>query len=92
MPAAARVRPASKRSSARFKGLAFQTGDGWTTPDAFAGSVGDPMSMKPYMWNRNDPYQYNDPSGYFWESISGIPAEALYKAFESADPSLRRGR
>jgi hypothetical protein len=36
----------------------------WTTPDAFGGKVGDPMSQKSYMWNRNDPELYNDPSGF----------------------------
>ena len=35
----------------------------WTTPDAYRGDVHDPMSQKPYMWNRNDPYSYSDPSG-----------------------------
>ena len=38
--------------------------DGWTTPDAYAGEVHDPMSQKPYMWNRNNPYHYSDPSGF----------------------------
>jgi hypothetical protein len=36
----------------------------WNTPDAYAGDVHDPMSQKPYMWNRNNPYQYSDPTGY----------------------------
>ena len=36
----------------------------WTSPDAYAGDVHDPMSQKPYMWNRNNPYEYSDPSGY----------------------------
>jgi RHS repeat-associated protein len=37
---------------------------GWTTPDAFAGTVDDPMSQKSYMWNRNNPVSYEDPTGY----------------------------
>ncbi|HEY0382866.1 MAG TPA: hypothetical protein VGC72_11780, partial [Candidatus Elarobacter sp.] len=37
----------------------------WTTPDAYAGNAHDPMSQKPFMWDRNDPYEYSDPSGYF---------------------------
>ncbi len=37
---------------------------GWTTPDAYKGNVHDPMSQQPYMWNRNNPYAYSDPSGY----------------------------
>ena len=36
----------------------------WTTPDAYAGDVHDPMSQKPYMWNDNNPMAYDDPSGY----------------------------
>ena len=36
----------------------------WTTPDAYAGDVHDPMSQKPYMWNGNNPIAYSDPSGY----------------------------
>ena len=36
----------------------------WNTPDAYAGDVHDPMSQKPFMWNRNNPYDYSDPSGF----------------------------
>ncbi|MDP9025847.1 MAG: hypothetical protein M3N13_10795, partial [Candidatus Eremiobacteraeota bacterium] len=36
----------------------------WNTPDAYAGEVHDPMSQKPFMWNRNNPYAYSDPTGY----------------------------
>lgn len=36
----------------------------WTTPDAFAGDPHDPTSQKPFMWNKNNAYQYSDPSGY----------------------------
>ncbi|MGH7708267.1 MAG: putative toxin, partial [Vulcanimicrobiaceae bacterium] len=36
----------------------------WTTPDAYQGTVDDPMSQKPYVWNRNNPIAYSDPSGY----------------------------
>ena len=46
----------------------------WTTPDAYHGDVHDPMSQKPFMWNRNNPYAYSDPSGYFpvFERVLGI--------------------
>jgi hypothetical protein len=44
----------------------------WTTPDAFHGDVRDPMSQKPYMWNRNNPYAYADPSGYKIEFTGDI--------------------
>jgi len=36
----------------------------WSTPDAYRGDVHDPMSQKPYMWDRNNPYAYEDPSGF----------------------------
>ena len=36
----------------------------WNTPDAYAGELTDPISQKPVMWNRNNPYEYEDPSGY----------------------------
>jgi hypothetical protein len=36
----------------------------WSTPDAYRGNTQDPMSQKPYMWNRNNPYLYSDPSGF----------------------------
>jgi YD repeat-containing protein len=41
---------------------------GWTTPDAYAGVQDDPMSQKPYTWNKNNPVAYTDPSGFtaFW--------------------------
>ncbi|HKU67154.1 MAG TPA: hypothetical protein VJP85_05185 [Candidatus Baltobacteraceae bacterium] len=36
----------------------------WTAPDAYAGDVHDPMSQKPFMWNRDNALQFSDPSGY----------------------------
>lgn len=36
----------------------------WNTPDAYAGEVHDPMTQKPFMWNRNNPYLFADPSGF----------------------------
>jgi len=45
----------------------------WTTPDTNAGSVHDPMSQKPYAWNRNNSLMYADPSGFspIEEAIGG---------------------
>jgi len=37
---------------------------GWTTPDAYEGDVHDPASQMKYMWNRGNPVDYADPSGY----------------------------
>ena len=36
----------------------------WTTPDAYAGDVGDPGSQKSYMWNNNNAVTYSDPTGF----------------------------
>lgn len=36
----------------------------WTTPDAYAGSVHDPMTQKSYVWNGDNPVGYSDPTGY----------------------------
>jgi hypothetical protein len=36
----------------------------WTTPDAYPGENADPMSQRAYMWDRNNPYVYSDPTGY----------------------------
>ena len=36
----------------------------WTTPDAYEGDIHDPASQQRYMWNRNNPYEYSDPSGF----------------------------
>ena len=54
-----------------YNGLTFQgvravdeSSGKWTTPDAYAGSVHDPLSQKRFMWDRNNPYDYNDPSGF----------------------------
>lgn len=37
----------------------------WSTPDAYQGDVGDPMSQHAYMWNRNNSFLYADPTGYY---------------------------
>ncbi|HEY5258448.1 MAG TPA: hypothetical protein VIJ12_08730 [Candidatus Baltobacteraceae bacterium] len=44
----------------------------WTTPDAYAGDINDPMSQKSYMWNGNNPISYEDPSGYCPQCIVGL--------------------
>jgi YD repeat-containing protein len=37
----------------------------WTTPDAYAGDLSDPMSQKSYIWNGNNAIKYSDPTGYY---------------------------
>ncbi len=49
----------------------------WTSPDAYAGDVHDPMSQHPYMWNDNNPVQYSDPSGYMFVFPLGEGPTAL---------------
>ncbi len=58
----------------------------WTTPDAYHGDVHDPMSQKPYMWNRNNPYAYSDPSGYapWWEDV----ATMLFRLMKGRPPLI----
>ncbi len=46
----------------------------WTTPDAYAGSIHDPASQKPYMYEGNNSYAYSDPSGFCVQRI-GDPAD-----------------
>jgi RHS repeat-associated protein len=44
----------------------------WLTPDAYAGDVHDPMSQKPFMYNNNNPVEWEDPSGYCaWDLCIG---------------------
>ncbi len=47
----------------------------WTTPDVYEGDIHDPASQQRYMWNRNNPYEYSDPSGY-------NPLEDFERGFE----------
>jgi YD repeat-containing protein len=47
----------------------------WTTPDAYEGDVHDPTSQQRYMWNRGNPIDYSDPSGYSAQAlIDGLRA------------------
>lgn len=40
------------------------TSSQWTTPDPAPGTKADPASQLPFMWNRNNPMSYSDPSGF----------------------------
>lgn len=40
----------------------------WTAPDAYQGDVDDPISQLKYMYNRNNPVTYSDPSGFISNS------------------------
>jgi YD repeat-containing protein len=53
----------------------------WNTPDAYAGEVHDPSTQKPFMWNRNNPYEYSDPSGYQPEDARPVWARFFTAAF-----------
>ena len=52
----------------------------WTTPDAFAGTVYDPASQKPYMYEGNNSYAYADPSGFCPKQRTGRAAGRLSPA------------
>ena len=69
----------------------------WTTPDAYAGDVHDPMSQKAFMWDRNNPYAYQDPSGFAphelmdcgcfstgYETVAAAEERALEQSNQSA--------
>jgi RHS repeat-associated protein len=48
----------------------------WTSPDAFEGDIHDPASQQKYMWNRGNPVDYSDPSGFepfsLWDLVFRI--------------------
>src|SRR6202163_1079319 len=55
---------------------AVQSASGqWTTPDAFAGAVHDPMSQKSFMWDNNNAYSYSDPTGFRVQSVDTANAD-----------------
>jgi hypothetical protein len=73
-----------------------QTG-AWTTPDEFPGSIHDPMSQKSFMWNRNDPVKYSDPSGFCIEDacigeavLVGILIKEAPEIEEDLAPAMAR--
>jgi YD repeat-containing protein len=45
----------------------------WSSMDSYGGSVMDPMSEQPYVWNGNDPISNVDPSGFFCEEKGHYP-------------------
>ena len=50
----------------------FDTATGqWSTPDAYAGDVNDPMSQKPFVWNGNNSVKWSDPMGYSPDVCTG---------------------
>ncbi len=46
----------------------------WTSPDAYDGNGGDPLSQKPYAYENNNSYEYTDPTGYAAEDCHGPPS------------------
>ena len=59
----------------------------WTTPDAFEGDIHDPASQQKYMWNRGNPVDYSDPTGYKPEDwlIIFPPAQIAYMCGSNVD-------
>ncbi len=64
------------------------TSGAWTSPDAYAGDVHNPMSQKSYVWNGNDPVGYSDPTGYdpLFEVDGGINAQPIGTDYYGGDP------
>jgi YD repeat-containing protein len=61
----------------------------WTTPDAYEGDVHDPASQQRYMWNRNNPYDYSDPTGFYAGQVGDASNHAYFQgdaAFEVTPP------
>jgi YD repeat-containing protein len=56
----------------------------WTTPDAYAGDVSDPMSQKAYMWNRGNSFAYADPSGYVPDPAAASSMQQFYDDLKNA--------
>jgi hypothetical protein len=69
------------------------TSSQWTTPDAYAGNMHDPMSQKPFMWNKNNSLEYSDPTGYDPYVIFDPQAAAGFGHVEIAiiDPKTGKG-
>jgi YD repeat-containing protein len=62
----------------------------WTTPDADAGDEHDPMSQKAFMWDRNNPYQYEDPSGFFPQALFWEPGQST-RSLPMFAPARKKG-
>lgn len=52
----------------------------WIQPDADSGEVGDPMSQRSYVWNRNNPVAFSDPSGFAANKGQGYDPVAAFLA------------
>ena len=63
----------------------------WTTPDAYAGDVRDPASQKPYMYNKNNPFEYGDPTGFLVQITGSGTNDVTFTFFVRfyLDPSVR---
>jgi YD repeat-containing protein len=60
----------------------------WSTPDAYAGEVNDPMTQKSYVWNGDNPVQYSDPSGFSPIDIQGSLLGAIVEYMRKNSPSF----
>lgn len=55
----------------------------WTTPDALAGVLDDPVSQNAYLWAGNNPLEFSDPSGYSDEDNGG--SASLLQALQAIE-------
>ncbi len=60
----------------------------WTTPDALANATADPASQLPYMYDRNNPYRYQDPSGYEGRDCRDHPLTPLVNCAALPKPTM----
>ena len=47
-------------------------GGTFLTEDSYSGEARDPLSKNRYSYVQNNPVNYTDPSGYFWNSIKRL--------------------
>ena len=52
----------------------------FTTSDRFAGNINDPQSLHRHLFTPSDPINFNDPSGQFFDLLSGLVDELEFQA------------
>jgi RHS repeat-associated protein len=65
----------------------------WTTPDAYPGDIHDPASQKPFMYDRNNPISYSDPTGFTGtpNQNSSVPNVPIPTVGENLEDTMRPG-
>jgi YD repeat-containing protein len=76
----------STDSSTEFHGAREAENGQFLTPDWSDGSMGDPMTQRPYMLDNYDPVRYSDPSGFM--AIDGMGAADGWGGLEQRADAL----